>query len=160
LLSSWATELIGIHSLFGGFLFGVILPKQRGFARALHRRLEDLVVVVLLPLFFASSGLRTQIGLLSTGEDWAVCGLIVMVACLGKIGGCAGAARATGFSWRDAGAIGVLMNTRGLMELIVLKVGLDLGVISPTVFSMMVIMALTTTFVASPLLRWLVPPPS
>ncbi len=158
LISSWATEMIGVHGLFGGFLFGVILPKDRGFARELLRRLEDLVVVVLLPLFFASSGLHTQIGLLSSRGDWAVCGLVVLAACIGKIGGCAGAARITGFGWRDAGAIGVLMNTRGLMELIVLKIGLDLGVISPTVFSMMVVMALTTTFVASPLLRWLVPP--
>jgi Kef-type K+ transport system membrane component KefB len=159
LLSSWATELIGIHSLFGGFVAGAIMPKDRGFARALGRRLEDLVVVVLLPLFFAFSGLRTQIGLLSGAGDWLVCGLVVLVACAGKFGGCAGAARATGFGWREATAIGVLMNTRGLMELIVLNIGLELGVISPTVFSMMVIMALVTTIVAAPLLRRLVPAP-
>ena len=159
LLSSWATELIGIHALFGGFLAGAIMPKDRGFARALGRRLEDLVVVVLLPLFFAFSGLRTQIGLLSEAGDWLVCGLIVLVACTGKFGGCAIAARVTGSGWREATAIGVLMNTRGLMELIVLNIGLELGVISPTVFSMMVIMALVTTIVAAPLLRRLVPSP-
>jgi len=159
LLSSWTTELIGIHALFGGFVAGAIMPKDRGFARALGRRLEDLVVVVLLPLFFAFSGLRTQIGLLSQAGDWLVCGLVVLVACAGKFGGCAIAARATGFGWREATAIGVLMNTRGLMELIVLNIGLELGVISPTVFSMMVIMALVTTIVTAPLLRRLVPPP-
>jgi Kef-type K+ transport system membrane component KefB len=138
---------------------GAIMPKDRGFARALGRRLEDLVVVVLLPLFFAFSGLRTQIGLLSQAGDWLVCGLVVLVACAGKFGGCAIAARATGFGWREATAIGVLMNTRGLMELIVLNIGLELGVISPTVFSMMVIMALVTTIVTAPLLRRLVPSP-
>lgn len=153
LLSSWTTELIGIHGLFGSFLFGVVLPRDRGFAQALVRRLEDLVVVVLLPLFFASSGLNTRIGLLTSGHDWAVCGLIVVVACAGKLGGCAIAARVTGFAWREAGTLGVLMNTRGLMELIVLNIGLELGVISPAVFSMMVIMALVTTCAAAPLLR-------
>jgi Kef-type K+ transport system membrane component KefB len=153
LLSSWTTELIGIHGLFGSFLFGVILPRDRGFAHALVRRLEDLIVVVLLPLFFASSGLHTRIGLLTDGHDWVVCGLIVVVACAGKLGGCAIAARVTGFTWQEAGTLGVLMNTRGLMELIVLNIGLELGVISPAVFSMMVIMALVTTCAAAPLLR-------
>lgn len=153
LLSSWVTELIGIHALFGSFVFGGILPRDRGFAQALVRRLEDLVVVVWLPLFFASSGLHTRIGLLSNGRDWMVCGLIVIIACAGKLGGCALAARVTGFTWREAGTLGVLMNTRGLMELIVLNIGLELGVISPGVFSMMVIMALVTTGLAAPLLR-------
>jgi Kef-type K+ transport system membrane component KefB len=152
LLSSWLTELIGIHALFGSFLFGAILPRDRGFAQAIVRRLEDLVVAVFLPLFFASSGLQTRIGLLASGHDWMVCGLIVIVACAGKLGGCALAARAMGFTWRDAGTLGVLMNTRGLMELIVLNIGLELGVISPAVFSMMVIMALVTTCSAAPLL--------
>ena len=159
LLSSWTTELIGIHGLFGGFMFGAILPKDRGFARAVHRRLEAVVVVVLLPLFFAVSGLRTRIGLLEAGGDWAACGLVVLVACAGKFGGCTVAARVTGYSWRDAGALGVLMNTRGLMELIVLNIGLDLGILSPVVFSMMVVMALVTTFSTTPLLRWLAPSP-
>jgi Kef-type K+ transport system membrane component KefB len=158
LISSWIAERIGIHGLFGGFLFGAILPKDRGLAHALARRLEAVVVIVFLPLFFASSGLQTRIGLLASGRDWAVTGAVVLVACAGKLGGCSFAARLTGYSWRDATALGLLMNMRGLMELIVLNIGLELGVISPTVFSMMVIMALVTTFMVAPLLlRWFPP---
>jgi Kef-type K+ transport system membrane component KefB/nucleotide-binding universal stress UspA family protein len=156
-LSSWATDLIGIHALFGAFLFGAILPKTSGFARVLAEKIEDLVLVVLLPLFFAFSGLRTEIGLLDTAETWLVCGVIIAVACAGKFGGSMLAARFTGLSWRESGALGVLMNTRGLMELIVLNIGLDLGVISPTIFSMMVLMALFTTFMTTPLLQWIYP---
>jgi K+:H+ antiporter len=156
-LSSWATDLIGIHALFGAFLFGAILPKTSGFARVLAEKIEDLVLVVLLPLFFAFSGLRTQIGLLDTAESWLVCGVIIAVACAGKFGGSAIAARLTGLSWRESGALGILMNTRGLMELIVLNIGLDLGVISPTIFSMMVLMALFTTFMTTPLLQLIYP---
>lgn len=157
LMSSWATEWIGIHALFGGFLFGAILPKDRGLAHAFASRLETVVVVVFLPLFFASSGLNTQIGLLTSGRDWAVAGAVVLVACAGKLGGCSLAAWLTGHSRRDATTLGVLMNTRGLVELVVLNIGLGLGVISPTVFSMMVIMALVTTCMAAPLLRWFPP---
>ena len=152
LVSSWTTELIGIHALFGGFLLGVIFPRENGLAQALARRFEDVIVVVFLPLFFAYSGLRTQIGLLGCGTDWAICALIIFAACAGKLGGCTIAARLTGSSWRDAGAIGILMNTRGLMELVVLNIGYDLGIISPVVFSMMVLMALVTTLAAMPLL--------
>ncbi|WP_434384455.1 cation:proton antiporter domain-containing protein [Melittangium boletus] len=158
LASALATEMIGIHALFGSFLFGAIIPKEGGLAEALAEKLEDVAVVLLLPLFFAFSGLRTQIGLLNTPENWAMCGLIILLACLGKFGGSALAARFTGSSWREAGAIGVLMNTRGLMELIVLNLGLDLGVISPTLFTMMVVMALVTTFLTTPLLRVIYPP--
>ena len=158
LASSWATELIGIHALFGAFVFGAILPKDGGFARALAEKLEDLVVVLLLPLFFAFSGVRTQIGLLDTAAAWWTCGLIILVACLGKFGGSFAAAKLTGLSWRESGAIGILMNTRGLMELIVLNIGLDLGVISPTLFTMMVLMALVTTFMTTPLLHLIYPP--
>lgn len=157
LLSAWTTEMIGIHALFGGFLFGAILPRERGFAHAVAQRLEDLVVVVLLPMFFALSGLHTNIDLLAGGRDWAVCGVVVLVACAGKFGGCSVAARVNGFSWREAGMLGVLMNTRGLMELIVLNIGLEIGVLSPVVFSMMVLMALVTTFLTAPLLRWFTP---
>jgi Kef-type K+ transport system membrane component KefB/nucleotide-binding universal stress UspA family protein len=157
LASSWISELIGIHALFGAFLFGAILPKGQGFAHALLEKLEDLVLVALLPLFFAYSGLRTQIGLLDTSEAWLVCGLIIAVACAGKFGGSAVAARLTGLSWREANALGILMNTRGLMELIVLNIGLDLGVISPLIFSMMVLMALFTTFITTPLLERIYP---
>ena len=157
-LSSWTTELIGIHALFGAFLMGAIIPREGGFARALAEKLEDLVVIVLLPTFFALSGLRTQIGLLDSAEDWLLCGLIIVVACLGKFGGSLLAARWTGLGWREASALGILMNTRGLMELIVLNIGLELGVISPTLFTMMVLMALFTTFITTPLLQLVYPP--
>jgi Kef-type K+ transport system membrane component KefB len=151
LLSSLATEAIGIHALFGAFFCGVIMPREGGLAHGLREKLEDLVVVFLLPLFFAYSGLRTQIGLLDTPGAWALCGLFTLLAVLGKFGGATAAARITGQSWKDSISIGVLMNTRGLMELVVLNIGLDLGVISPTVFTMMVLMALVTTVMTSPL---------
>src|SRR5881398_2943471 len=154
LLSSLTTEVIGIHALFGAFMIGSIIPKANGFAQILADKLEDLVVVFLLPLFFAYSGLRTQIGLLDSLNAWWMCGLVVGVACLGKFGGSTVAARLTGLRWREATALGVLMNTRGLMELIVLNIGLDLGVISPTLFTMMVLMALLTTFATTPLMEW------
>jgi nucleotide-binding universal stress UspA family protein len=157
LVSAWLTELMGIHAVFGAFLFGAILPRQGGLARALVEKLEDLIIIALVPLFFAYSGVRTQIGLLDSGHDWAVCGLILVVATLGKAGGGALAARLSGLSWREAGALGVLMNTRGLMGIIVLNIGLDLGVISTALFSMLIIMALVTTVVATPLLQWIYP---
>jgi Kef-type K+ transport system membrane component KefB len=151
LLSSLATEYIGIHTLFGAFLLGAVIPHDSRAARDLTDRLEDFVVVVLLPAFFAFTGLRTQIGLISGGQ-WLLCALIILAACLGKFSGTAVAARLTGLGWRDASALGVLMNTRGLMELIVLNVGLDLKVISPRLFAMLVIMAVVTTFATTPIL--------
>jgi K+:H+ antiporter len=157
LASSWTTELIGIHALFGAFVFGAVLPKDGGFARALVEKIEDLVLVILLPLFFAYSGVRTQIGLLDAVPDWWMCGVIIAVACAGKFGGGVIPARLTGLPWREAAALGVLINTRGLMELIVLNIGLDLGVISPKLFTMMVIMALITTFMTTPILQWIYP---
>lgn len=157
LVSASATEVIEIHALFGAFLFGAIIPKEGGLAATLAEKLEDVAVVLLLPIFFAYSGLRTQLGLLNTSSEWLVCGAIILLACLGKFGGSAIAARMTGMRWREAGAIGILMNTRGLMELVVLNLGLDLGVISPTLFTMMVVMALVTTFMTSPLLRLVYP---
>jgi Kef-type K+ transport system membrane component KefB/nucleotide-binding universal stress UspA family protein len=157
LLCSSVTELIGIHALFGAFLFGAIFPKEGGLAEALIEKLETVSVVLLLPVFFAYSGLRTQIGLLNDSSDWLITLVIIALATLGKFGGSAVAARLTGLRWREAGAIGILMNTRGLMELIVLNIGLDLGVISPRVFTMLVIMALVTTFITTPLLRWVYP---
>jgi Kef-type K+ transport system membrane component KefB len=152
LLSAVATEAIGVHALFGAFLLGVLLPHDGRLARELRQRLEDFVLVLLLPSFFAFSGLRTEIGLLGSGGDWLACGLIVAVATLGKLGGTAAAARWSGLAWRPALALGLLMNTRGLMQLIVLNLGLDLGVITPRVFTMMVLMALVTTFAATPAL--------
>lgn len=150
--SALATEWIGIHALFGAFLLGVVIPWESRLARDLAERLEDLVVVLLLPAFFVSSGLRTDLRLLSGAERWLFCGLITAVACAGKFGGTAAAARLTGLAWRDAAALGALMNTRGLVELIVLNIGLELGVITPTVFAMLVIMALATTFATGPVL--------
>jgi Kef-type K+ transport system membrane component KefB/nucleotide-binding universal stress UspA family protein len=157
LLSSTVTELIGIHSLFGAFMFGAILPKEGHLAEALADKIEAVAVVLLLPLFFAYSGLRTEIGLVNQPREWLVTAAIVLLATLGKFGGSAVAARLTGLRWREASAIGILMNTRGLMELIVLNLGMDLGVISPTMFTMLVIMALVTTFATSPILRWVYP---
>jgi Kef-type K+ transport system membrane component KefB len=155
LLSGLATEWLGIHALFGAFLAGVIMPKQHQFVVALTQKLEDVAVVLLLPLFFAFTGLRASIGLVSGLEMWFYCGLIILVAVVGKFGGSTLAARFTGTPWREAGALGILMNTRGLMELVVLNIGLDIGVLSPALFTMMVLMALITTFMTSPILEWI-----
>ena len=158
LASAWITQRIGIHFVFGAFAFGAILPKRDGFARALAEKLEDVVIVVLLPLFFATSGLRTHADLLASASHLTTCAAIVGVACVGKLGGTGLTARATGLRWRDAGALAVLMNTRGLMELVALNVGFELGVFSPTIFSMLVVMVLVTTVAATPLLVRLYPP--
>mgnify|MGYP006272779915 CR=1 FL=1 len=155
LLSAMTTEFIGIHGFFGAFLFGAIIPHSSRIAGELTRRLDDIVAVLLLPAFFAYTGMRTQIGLVSGAGNWLLCAAIIAVACVGKFGGTVMAARFSGLGWRDASALGVLMNTRGMVELIVLNLGLDLGVISPTLFTMLVIMALVTTFIATPLLHWL-----
>jgi Kef-type K+ transport system membrane component KefB len=152
LLSALATDAIGIHAVFGAFALGAVIPHDSGLARELTDRLEDLVVVLLLPAFFAFTGMRTQIGLVS-GGDWYVCGLIIVVASAGKLGGSLVAARLTGLGWRDAAALGTLMNTRGLMELIVLNIGLELRVLSPTLFAMLVLMAVVTTFATTPVLH-------
>jgi Kef-type K+ transport system membrane component KefB len=151
--SAWITETLGIHALFGAFLVGVIMPKEDSFVQALTEKLHDLTVVLLLPLFFAYTGLRTSIGLVSGLEMWFFCGLIIAVAIAGKLGGSAVAARLSGMGPRQSWTIGILMNTRGLMELVLLNIGLDIGVISPTLFTMMVMMALITTFMTAPLLE-------
>ncbi len=153
LLSSFATEFIGIHAVFGAFALGAIIPHDSGLARDLTDRLEDVVIVLLLPAFFAFTGLRTQIGLVSGFEAGMICVLITLVASFGKFGGSLVAARLTGLGWRDSSALGVLMNTRGLMELIVLNIGLELRVISPELFAMLVLMALVTTFATTPVLH-------
>ncbi len=158
ILSATVTEIIGIHALFGAFLFGALVPKEGGLADALARRMETVAVVMLLPLFFAYSGLRTEIGLLDDPRDWLIAGAIILLATIGKFGGATIAARLTGLDWRESSAVGVLMNTRGLMELIALNIGMDLGVISPTLFTMLVIMALVTTFATSPVVGWVYPP--
>jgi Kef-type K+ transport system membrane component KefB len=153
LISASATELIGIHAVFGAFALGAVIPHDTGMARELTDRLEDIVIVLLLPAFFAYTGLRTQIGLVNGPEQWMMCAMIVAVASIGKFGGTVVAARITGLDWRDSSALGVLMNTRGLMELIVLNIGLEMNVISPTLFAMLVIMALVTTFATTPILH-------
>lgn len=151
--SALATEFIGIHAIFGAFLLGTVIPHDSAVAREFTHKLEDLVTVLLLPAFFAYTGLRTQIGLVAGLEEWLLCGLIIVVATVGKIGGTFLAASVTGYRWRDASALGILMNTRGLMELIVLNIGLEMNVISPTLFAMMVLMALVTTIATTPLLH-------
>lgn len=158
LASALATEWIGIHALFGAFLIGAVIPHSSLVASRVREKLEDTVVVLLLPAFFAFTGLRTQIGLLDRSGDWMVCGFIILLACAGKFGGSYAAARLSGLDSNTAASIGVLMNTRGLMELIVLNLGLDLGILSPTLFAMFVIMALVTTLATSPILHYLCRP--
>jgi Kef-type K+ transport system membrane component KefB/nucleotide-binding universal stress UspA family protein len=155
--SSLITELIGIHLIFGAFLLGAAMPKNAGLTREIAQKTEDFVLIFLLPVFFAYSGLRTQIGLLNKPELWVICFAILAVAIIGKYVGTYVAARASGIGNREASALGWLMNTRGLTELIVLNIGLSLGVISPLLFTMLVIMALVTTFMTSPLLEWTFP---
>ena len=155
LVSALITEAIGIHALFGAFLLGALIPHDSKVAREVFGKLEDLVKVLLLPAFFAFTGMRTQLQLVSGAEQWFACGLIVLVATAGKFGGTFIAARLTGQGPRDSAVLGTLMNTRGLMELIVLNVGLELGVLSPTLFAMMVAMALITTFATGPVLALL-----
>ncbi|MBI3304472.1 MAG: cation:proton antiporter [Deltaproteobacteria bacterium] len=157
LTSAAVTVLIGIHAIFGAFMLGAMMPKEGDFVRELTEKVEDFAVVFLLPIYFAYTGLRTQVGLLDSLDLWLFCVLIIGVATLGKFGGSAMAARITGLGWREANALGVLMNTRGLMELIILNIGLDLGVISPTLFAMMVLMAIFTTIMTTPVLAVIYP---
>jgi Kef-type K+ transport system membrane component KefB/nucleotide-binding universal stress UspA family protein len=157
LCSALVTEAIGIHALFGAFLMGAIMPKGTQFVRALSDKLEDFTVVVLLPIFFAYTGLRTQIGLLNHSELWLITLLMIVAACTGKFGGSTLAGRICGLSWSEACTIGILMNTHGLMELVILNIGLQEGVITPVVFAMMVIMALVTTFMTTPVLHLVFP---
>lgn len=153
LVAAFVTDRIGIHALFGAFLIGTVIPHDSQLARDITQKFEDLVVVLFVPIFFAFTGMRTQIGLVHGWFEWAACLVIILVASLGKFGGAFAAARLTGLDWRESTALGILMNTRGLMELIVLNVGLDLGVISPTLFSMLVLMAVVTTLATTPILH-------
>lgn len=157
LASAWSTERIGIHAMFGAFLLGVVMPKGTQFVRHVTEKLEDFTVVFLLPIFFAYTGLKTQLGLLNSPVLWLYAALVLAAACVGKFGGAAVVAKWFGSSWREASAIGVLMNTRGLVELVILTVGLQFGVINDRVFAIMVIMALVTTFMTTPLLYWIYP---
>ena len=153
--SALLTEAIGIHALFGAFLAGVVMPSNSRLRSFLRERLETFSSVFLLPLFFAFTGLRTQIGLLDDWPSWLLCAGLIAVAIAGKLGGSMLAARWTGMGWKDSFSIGVLMNTRGLVELIVLNIGYDLGILSPRIFTMMVLMALVTTFMTGPILSLL-----
>lgn len=159
LVSAQITEAIGIHAAFGAFLLGAVIPYDSPVARAFIKQFEPVITVLFLPAFFALTGMRTQVNLVSGLDQWLICLLIILVATVGKFGGSLVAARLTGLGWREAAALGTLMNTRGLMELIVLNIGLDLRVISPTLFAMMVLMALTTTMTTSPVLRLLIRQP-
>jgi Kef-type K+ transport system membrane component KefB len=152
LASALTTEIIGIHALFGAFVAGAIMPAGEGLRVRLRERLESLSAVFLLPLFFAFTGLRTEIGLLDDAWAWLTCAAIVLTAVAGKLVGSMLAARWTGSSWREAFVLGALMNTRGLMELIALNVGYDLGILSPRMFTMLVVMALVTTAMTGPLI--------
>jgi len=157
LTSALMTELIGIHAIFGAFLMGVIIPCSSPIAIAVKSKLYDVVTLLFLPAFFAITGMNTQIGLISGWDHWLVCGVILLVATAGKFGGTFIAARLTGVDNRMSAALGVLMNTRGLMELIVLNIGLSLGVISPSLYAMMVLMALCTTMLTGPVISWIWP---
>ena len=157
LLSAYVTEEIGIAVIFGAFVMGLIMPRDAGLTEDVTRRIEDFVVIVLLPLFFAYTGLKTNVGLLDRPVLWLITGVLIVVAIAGKLIGAAVAARITGFGWRASLVIGTLMNTRGLTELIVLNLALEKGVISEALFAMLVLMALVTTFMAGPLLRLLDP---
>jgi Kef-type K+ transport system membrane component KefB len=151
IVSALTTELIGIHALFGAFLAGIVMPTAAGFRDKLVIRVENLSAVLLLPVFFAFTGLRTQIGLLTGAQDWLICLIIIAVATAGKLGGSAVAARLTGMNWHESLQLGALMNTRGLMELIALNIGYDMGILSQRIFTMLVIMALVTTVMTGPL---------
>jgi Kef-type K+ transport system membrane component KefB len=133
------------------------MPHEVSFCTSLSEKIEDLTAVVLLPIFFAYSGLRVQIGLLNSWDAWLICGEIILVATMGKWLGAMLASRMTGIKWRESCALGVLMNTRGLMELVVLNIGYDIGVLSPTIFAMMIVMAIVTTLMTSPVLSLILP---
>jgi Kef-type K+ transport system membrane component KefB len=155
ILSAFAAEAIGIHALFGAFLAGAIMPADGPLRAFVSGKVQDVAVVLLLPLFFVFTGLRTEIGLLNSGYLWGICALITIVAVAGKLLGSALAARFVGHPWPDSLRIGALMNTRGLMEIVVLNIGYDLGILTPPIFAMMVIMALATTCMAGPALNLL-----
>lgn len=153
ILSAYTTEIIGIHALFGAFMAGLMMPPNMSFRSLFIEKVEDVAIVLLLPLFFVFTGLRTQINLIDDASMWGVCGLIILVAVAGKFMGSTIAARFVGQSWHESLSVGALMNTRGLVELVVLNIGYDLGILVPEVFAMLVIMALVTTFMTGPALN-------
>jgi nucleotide-binding universal stress UspA family protein len=150
LVSAYITEVIGIHALFGAFMAGVIIPDNVRFKQIMSEKIEDVSLVLLLPLFFVYTGLRTEIGLLNETGLWLTCLVVIAVAVIGKFAGSALAAKFTGQTWKDSLLIGALMNTRGLIELVALNIGYDIGVLSPEIFTILVLMALATTFMTGP----------
>ena len=151
IISSYFTEILGLHALFGAFIAGVVMPSNVKFRKIMTEKVEDVSLALFLPLFFVSTGLRTEIGLLNTPELWSMCGIFIVVAIIGKFGGAMFSARFVGESWKDSLYIGALMNTRGLMELVVLTIGYDMGILPPAIFVMLVLMTLVTTFMTTPL---------
>lgn len=155
LAASWITERLGIHALFGAFVAGLAVPRNHRIVKETVEKIESLTLVLLVPVFFALTGLRTRIDMLAGTSAWAYTAGIIVLATVGKLAGASLTSRATGLRWRDAVALGVLLNARGLVELVILNAGLDLGILSPAMFTMMVIMALVTTFMTTPLLSLL-----
>ena len=151
IISSYFTEILGLHALFGAFIAGVVMPSNVKFRKIMTEKVEDVSLALFLPLFFVSTGLRTEIGLLNTPKLWSMCGIFIVVAIIGKFGGAMFSARFVGESWKDSLYIGALMNTRGLMELVVLTIGYDMGILPPAIFVMLVLMTLVTTFMTTPL---------
>ncbi|CAK7038792.1 MAG: Glutathione-regulated potassium-efflux system protein KefB [Parabacteroides sp.] len=155
ILSSYLTEILGLHALFGAFIAGVVMPGNMKFRKIMTEKVEDVSLALFLPLFFVSTGLRTEIGLLNTPELWCMCGIFIVVAILGKFGGAFVSARFVGESWKDSLYIGALMNTRGLMELVVLTIGYEMKILPPSIFVMLVLMTLVTTFMTTPLISFI-----
>ncbi|MCW5907621.1 MAG: cation:proton antiporter [Chitinophagales bacterium] len=151
--SALVAELIGIHALFGAFIAGVAMPASKVVRNVFIDKVEDVSVTLMLPLFFAFTGLRTQIGILNDSHLWVLCAGVIVIAVTGKFAGSAIAARLVGQSWKDSLTIGALMNTRGLMELIVLNIGYDLGILTTEIFTILVLMALITTLMTGPALN-------
>ena len=153
--SAAVTDALGVHPLFGAFLAGICLPRRTSWQETIRGRLEMLISALLLPLFFALTGMRTRLDLLNKPSLWLWAAIVLLAATLGKIGGATIPARWTGQSWRQSLALGALLNTRGLVELIVLNIGYNVGVFSPTLFTMLVVMALVTTMCTAPILNLL-----
>lgn len=151
-LSSVTTEILGIHALFGAFIAGVIMPVNMDLRKIISNKIEDVALVFFMPLFFAYMGLQTQIGLINSPSLWILCGVFVLVAIAGKLGGCSIAAKLSGENWKDSLTIGTLMNTRGLMQLVALNIGYEMGVLPANIFAILIIMSLVTTFMTSPIL--------
>ena len=155
IISSYLTEMLGLHALFGAFIAGVVMPSNVKFRKIMTEKVEDVSLALFLPLFFVSTGLRTEIGLLNSPELWWMCGVFIVVAIVGKFGGAMFSARFVGESWKDSLYIGALMNTRGLMELVVLTIGYEMHILPPSIFVMLVLMTLVTTFMTIPLVSFI-----